>query len=88
MPRFYFHVFDGTSVPDLEGTELPDVYTAQTQAIRTSGELLRDIGARFWDGTLWRMDIADERGVVLFVLRFSAEERLKGPRGAPGRPAS
>ena len=45
------------------------------------------MGARFWDGTLWRMDIADERGVILFVLRFSAEERLKAPRGAPGRPA-
>ena len=87
MALFFFHVFDGTPNPDREGTELPDLYSAQTQAIRTSGELLRDMGARFWNGTEWRMEIADERDEVLFVLRFSAEERLKAPRGAPGRPA-
>lgn len=78
MPLYFFHVYDGASVPVLDelGTDLPDVYAAQTQAIRTSGEILRDMGARFWDGGLWRMEIANDRGVVLFVLRFSAEERL------------
>jgi uncharacterized protein DUF6894 len=39
-----------------------------------SGEILRDMGAQFWDGTAWRMEVADERGRILFVLRFSAEE--------------
>jgi hypothetical protein len=75
MPRYFFHVYDGYSVPDQEGTELPDIYTAQAQAIRFSGELLRDMGAQFWDGTEWRLEVADARGQVLFVLRFSAEER-------------
>ena len=40
------------------------------------GEILRDTGAKFWNGTDWRMEVADERGEVLFVLRFSAEEKL------------
>ena len=49
MPRYFFHVQDGSSSPDTDGTELPDIYTAQAQAIRTSGEILRDMGAKFWN---------------------------------------
>ena len=49
MPRYFFHVYDGYSSLDQDGTELPDIYTAQAEAIRTSGEILRDIGAQFWD---------------------------------------
>ncbi|WP_201861188.1 DUF6894 family protein [Microvirga soli] len=65
-----------TSVRDTEGTELPDIYTAQDQAIRTSGEILRDMGAEFWNGTEWKLEVTGESDQVLFVLRFSAEERL------------
>ena len=76
MPRYFFHVTDGYSARDTEGTELPDIYAAQDQAIRTSGEILRDMGGKFWDGTDWKLEVADEHGQVLFVLRFSAEEHL------------
>ena len=74
MPRYFFHVLDGYSTRDTDGTELPDIYAAQHMAIRTSGEILRDMGAKFWDGTEWRLEVSDDRGRVLFVLRFSAEE--------------
>ncbi len=76
MPRYFFHVYDGSSSPDLDGTELADLYTAQAEAIRTSGEILRDMGAKFWNGTEWKLEVTDESDQVLFVLRFSAEERL------------
>ena len=75
MPRYFFHVKDGCSVRDDEGTELPDIYTAQAEAIRMSGEILRDMGAKFWNGTEWSLEVADGRGESLFVLRFSAEEK-------------
>jgi hypothetical protein len=29
VPRFFFHVIDGTSLRDPSGTELPDIDTAQ-----------------------------------------------------------
>lgn len=86
MPRYFFHVRDGTDVRDEIGTELPDIYVAQAQAIRTSGEILRDMGSRFWDGTEWRLEATDEQGEVLFVLRFSAEERLGMQTGSTGQP--
>lgn len=81
MPRYFFHVTDGYSIRDAEGTELPDIYAAQDQAIRTSGEILRDMGAEFWNGTEWKLEVTDESDQVLFVLRFSAEEKLD-----PGTP--
>ncbi len=88
MPRYFFHVTDGYSERDTEGTELPDIYAAQHQAVRTSGELLRDMGGKFWDGTEWKLEVADERGQVLFALRFSAEERpvLTDPAPDPSTP--
>lgn len=79
MPRYFFHIIDGRDVRDEDGTELADIYVAQTEAIRLSGELLRDMGGRFWDGTGWRLEVEDERAQVLFVLHFAAEERLPQP---------
>ena len=74
MPRFFFHVEDGFSTRDNEGTELPDIFTAQEEAIRLSGELLRELGAQFWNGTAWRLTITDETQRVLLILRFSADK--------------
>ena len=84
MPRYFFHLHDGVSVMDWEGTDLPDIYTAQSQAIRTTGEMLRDLGARVWEDGDWRLEVADDRGRVLFVLHFWVEERLPAPDEAPG----
>ena len=47
MPRYFFHVCDGFSTKDTDGTELPDIYAAQEEAIRLSGELLREMGEEF-----------------------------------------
>lgn len=85
MPRYFFHIQDGLWAPDEEGTELPDIYTAQAEAVRLSGEVLRDMGAKLWNGLEWQLKVADEGGEILFVLRFSAEERpaLNDPRPEP-----
>ena len=85
MPLYFFHVIDGYSHRDESGTELPDIYTAQAQAIRLSAEILREMGARFWNGTEWKLEVADEHDRILFILHFSAEERmtLADPRPNP-----
>jgi Domain of unknown function (DUF6894) len=88
MPRYFFHIRDGYVQRDETGTELPDIYTAQAQAIRLSGELLQEMGAKFWNGTDWQLAVADEHGRTLFILRFSAEERipLADPESDPSPP--
>lgn len=78
VPRYFFHVHDGHSTPDTDGTELNDIYAAQEEAIRLSGELLREMGGKFWDGTDWNLEVVDETGRILFILRFSAKENI-GP---------
>jgi hypothetical protein len=77
MPRYFFHVTDGCSAPDLVGTELPDTYAAQVEAVRASGGMLRDVGGWFWDGPEWAMEVRDEMGRPLFTLHFSAEEHRR-----------
>ena len=75
MPRYFFNVHDGSSTIDNEGTELPDIFAAQEEAIHLSGELLREMGGKFWNGEEWSLDVTDETGRILFTLRFTAEER-------------
>jgi hypothetical protein len=74
MPRYFFHVHDGSSTKDTDGTEFLDIFEAQAEAIRLSGELLSELGGKFWDGEDWSLEVTDEAGRVLFILRFSAEE--------------
>ena len=57
-----------------EGTDLPDIFAAQEEAIRMSGALLGEMGAKFWDGDEWSLEVTDGAGRLLFTLRFSAEE--------------
>ena len=75
MPRYFFNLQDGRSTPDREGTELADIETARAEAVRLSGEILRDIGATYWDHPEWRLDVLDESGRTLFSLCFVAEEQ-------------
>ena len=75
IPRYFFHVHDGNLTRDSEGTELPEIYAAQEEAIHLSGELLREMGGKFWDGAVWSLNVTDEAGRILFTLRFSAEKQ-------------
>ena len=85
MPRYFFNLQDGRSRPDREGTELADIGTARAEAVRLSGEVLRDTGAKYWDHPDWRLDVLDERGRTLFSLRFVADEQADAPRTAMAR---
>ena len=57
-------------------TELPDIHTAQNEAIHLSGEILREEGGNFWNGTEWKLEVTDITGAILFTLHFSAKEAL------------
>lgn len=78
MPLFYFNVRDGRTMLDDVGTELPNLAAAREQAIRTSGEILRDgASPAMWAGQPWSMWVTDAPtggGNTLFTLNFSATE--------------
>ena len=73
MPRFFFHVRDGQDLPDTEGTELPNLAAVRTEALKASGEMLRDNKGRaeFWSGHDWTMNVHDEAGRPVLTLRFA-----------------
>lgn len=88
MPRFYFDISTGADLADVkdeEGEELEGLNAARITAVKLSGEILRDYPDRFWSVGEWNCTVRDERGLVLFVLHFYAQEasatgRLPKPR--------
>jgi uncharacterized protein DUF6894 len=78
MTRYFFHVIDGVSISDEEGTELATLADARREAVRLSGEILSERPDQFWAGEQWRMDVADDEGLTLFALHFSAVEAPAG----------
>jgi len=73
VPRYFFHVRDGRDYPDDEGSEFPDLPAVRAEAIRSSGEMLRDNKGvdDFWTGHDWTMNVTDEAGQPVLTLRFS-----------------
>jgi hypothetical protein len=73
VPRYFFHVHDSVDLLDYEGTELTGPDEARVQAVVTAGELLRDVGGRFWNSPEWQLWVIDEAGQRICALKFSAE---------------
>jgi hypothetical protein len=75
MPRYFFHVHDGTDRPDREGVDLPSLAEAREQAVVTAAEMLRDIDGAFWRGPHeWVMRVVDKDGRRVCVLTFHGDE--------------
>jgi hypothetical protein len=74
MPRFHFHVHDGISALDTEGTELPDWQAARLEAIRLAGDILKHDADRIALGEDWRIEVTDHAGLILFQMTFLVVE--------------
>ena len=74
MPRYFFHVHDGSERPDTEGTDLAGMGQVRSEAVRLTGEILRDMGGRFWWLPEWRLTVTDETGAEVLGLRVSANQ--------------
>jgi hypothetical protein len=74
MPKYFFMVRQGdyTSYHS-DGIELPDIGAVQLEAIKSTGELLRELDRPIEAGSDWRMEVADETRRPIFSLRVIAE---------------
>lgn len=68
MPRYHVNVYDGVTLLEKKGVELPDTTFARREAIRYAGVLLEE-GARLESlGQEWRMEVAAGRRNALFTI--------------------
>ena len=68
MPRYFFHVRDGSSSPDDVGTELANWHEARIEAVRFAGEVIRDHAHRIALSQDWHIEVTDEHQIMLFRL--------------------
>ncbi|QNA85344.1 hypothetical protein G4G27_16080 [Sphingomonas sp. So64.6b] len=73
MPHYFFDIVDGEDLPDLQGSEWPDLTAARMEAVRYSAEVLKEMPERFWNCEAWKMTVSDADRVMLFTLSFMAE---------------
>jgi len=74
MPRYFFVVRHGDRTSDhSDGLGFPDIGAVHLEAIKSTGEILRDLSYPIEAGPEWRMEVADEAGKPLFSLRVIAE---------------
>ena len=81
MPRYFFHVHDSVDIIDNEGSDFTDPDAARAEAVVAAGEMLRDVGGRFWKRPEWRLWVTDETGHTICALRFSADGLSSPLRG-------
>jgi hypothetical protein len=65
MPRFHFNVHDGVSPPDTDGAEFATLEAACNEAVCFAGDALRERPQALWLEREWRLEVTDERGLVL-----------------------
>ena len=59
MPRYHFHVHDGFTRMDAEGSELPNLQAARAEALKRAGAIIADAGARADFGEEWRLEVTE-----------------------------
>src|SRR4051795_8482442 len=79
MGLYYFHLKDGITILDSEGTDLPDLNAVRRTALATATEILGGMktGPAFWSGEPWELWVTDQsegRGTRVLTLQFAAVE--------------
>ena len=71
MPRYYFNIVDpGGTIPDTEGTDLPDIDAVRVEALASAREMISDTirHGGIVDGRAFR--IVDITGAFVLAVSF------------------
>jgi hypothetical protein len=67
--RCYFHLVNGAeSIPDDTGITVPDVATAQREALRAIQEMRDEVGAASEEWQGWRLNVVCPAGSILLSI--------------------
>ena len=77
--RYFFNIADGRRVHDEVGQELPNHEAARAHAAATLAKLLQQNPLVIWEGCDLRVEVTDERGLILFeVVVYGANASVGG----------
>ena len=74
MPYYFFNVTHGATSADADGIELTDFETAQGEAVKLCGAMLRDLGSKFSDHNYFSIELTDEDANPLYVLTVTSTD--------------
>jgi hypothetical protein len=74
MPLYRISLRTAERVWDTVEVERPDVEQLRIEMAKFVGELLRDHAGKIWADQDWRVDVTDERGLILYVMHISATD--------------
>ncbi len=74
MPRFFFNLHDVDAAIDEEGCELDDLDSARVTVTEFLGATIKDSGLELFGESGWRLEVTDERGLILFAIYVVAQD--------------
>lgn len=74
MPRYFFHIQDGSDFHDEEGTVLGGVEAARAEASRVAAAHLRDHPCDLWGDRVITVTAQDHRGLTLFTVTITGHD--------------
>jgi uncharacterized protein DUF6894 len=75
MARYFFNVQYGKLSLDKIGEDLPDDTAAWHEATLVAGEMFKDIDGKFQPGRQWDLEVTNEQGEPLYLIRVSGEKK-------------
>jgi hypothetical protein len=71
MPRYFFNIIVGAeTIPDFEGTDLPDIGTARTEAVMDARSLMSTALLEGWDISERSIQICGDTSEVILTVAF------------------
>jgi hypothetical protein len=88
MPRFHFHLEDGTTFRDEDGTVLPDLEAARINAVKLLGHVMADNAPQFLSTKVWTMRVTDGSDLMLFSVNVATVDASAGTADASAATSS
>ena len=82
MARYFFNELQGEFKPDDDGIECASLEDARTQAVQYAGEVLRDHPTLIWTGEEFRIEVTDEKQLLLFTVIVLGVDAPAGSRSS------
>jgi hypothetical protein len=72
MAQYNIELRTESHVSETLVVEMEDLTALRVEVARFVGEMLRDHAGQIWVDEDWRMDVTDEKGLILYVMQIQA----------------